>query len=744
MIRSVRITVPLLFLVLGACRQEAPVPRHVRWVPPVGVDIGWWPYGPPMIEGGEIILGVGGRMQVVGAPPGAAVELYRSELGQGRGPCDFPGGICAGILEPELAGSGTADVDGVAQFELDDAPYPDPVELTWQALVLAPDLADVAAFSEPVVRHVGQHPSRAATRFVKVTLQAGLTNTFTAGNTHTGGVAFVDYNNDYWPDLWITNGGGRNDLLYRNEGDGTFTNVSSRIPKPDPNLESAGVGFADIDNDGDLDVMVAVDNQTQMISSVSQPYEGGPNLLWVNNGDGTFTESAAAAGVLDPRGWRNSGSSFEDFDRDGCIDLYLLNWAMAAVPAGDNFDRLLRGNCDGTFTDVTAQTGADGHGRDGLGSFWWDADFDGFPELYVANNSDLLDLPDFDPKDVYYKNLGGVGFEDWTDRTPTVGGDAWAGMGMDVGDIDGDGDWDLYITDVWELPPTPHGNVLYEGSPDGSLSPNRCHDHGLCFGYNSWPANFQDYDNDGWVDLWVGSSVATDPDLLYINTGDGTGRFEVHRQDGWSGHWMRGGGVTDYDGDGAVDVFMWELGGDSSLWRNELPSGRHWIELRLIGTESNAAAIGAVVRTRAAGLVQMRRVSGGDSAHSQADLAVHFGLGGDASAEWVEITWPSGRVHTFEDVPADRFWLVHEDLGLVPGRIVDPTATWDPGAGLLRVSTATNYGGRAKVAADGLGPLLWDATVHRYQAAFPLASPPVSVRLTSDLGGADDVPVEAP
>jgi hypothetical protein len=743
-------------------------PLEIAYEGPHDITLSFYPYEEiPLLDGksGEFILGQdpGGVLIAWTIPPGGAtVELYVSETGQGAGPCTFEGGVCAGILDPVLKATLVAGreqcgtnvtfletFDGAgecARFELPWDMFDSPGTVTWQALVYPPGGEGTPAFTDCLVRHVAVSPLDSHVQIRDATESSGLgTHVETNGNTHAGGVGFVDVNNDYWPDIFIANGGSQENRLFLNNGDGTFTDDSLKVDKPDVmgGVESASVAYADIDNDGDLDIMVPSDNPKLMVTSEPQPYEGGPNLLYVNNGDGTFVENGEAAGVVDPRGWRNSNASFADYDLDGCVDLFLLQWAMAALPAGDNFDRLLRGNCDGTFDDVTHTMPIDPGGRDGLGVFWWDADFDMYPELYVGNNSDDYVLPDFDPRADWYKNDGGV-LRDWHELPDSILSDAWAAMGVDVGDIDGDMDWDFYVTDVWYLQPIPQGNALYLGEDGGkTLSVNKCREHGLCFGYNSWPTNFVDFDNDGWVDLWVGASLPSDPDILYINRGDGTGTFDPHRQPGWTGHIARAGTATDYDGDGRIDVFLWPDNDRAFLYRNDsaLP-GTHWVELRLLGTASNAAAIGARVELTVNGQTQMRKIGGGDSAHSQMDLTVHFGLGPSDVADQIDVFWPSGQVDILTGVAGDTFHLVREGEGLVAPVVTTASAIWNEATSTLLVTATSNYGGRGVIEALGYGPLVWNRPAMRFEAAFPMSIVPLEIELAHGAGATIVVPVE--
>ena len=668
----------------------------------------------------------------------------------------MPEGACPNLLEPfERVAVSTAGEDGQVRFRVDARGFDEPGPIAWQALVFDPEFQNIYTMTEVVVRHVATDVSDAIVTFDMVNREADLDQTATSGNTHTGGVAFVDLNNDLWPDLYISNGADRRNYLYRNNGDGTFTDLSEAVDKPPGSVECAGVKAADIDNDGDIDLLIPVDNKEIMQSSTPQPKEGGPNMIYLNEGNFTFADDpvaqARSAGFADPRGFRNSSAAVADYNLDGCIDVYVTHWAMAAEPGNENFDRLLKGDCAGGFTDVTAEFGVDGKGRDGLVGFWWDADFDRYPELYVGNNSDEDDPPVFEPRDVFYRNrIGeGGGFEEWVDEG--IGYDAWAAMGVDIGDIDADGDWDLYITDVWFLEPVPHGNALYMGEPDGGLSENRCHEWGLCFGYNSWPTNFEDFDNDGWIDVWVGSSLPQDPDMVYLNQQTESGRrFVAQRQQDFRGHIARAGTTADYDGDGDIDIFLFDEGGDSSLWRNNYLEpggdpedlvGKHWIEFKLRGSRSNRAGIGAVLRTEVDGLKMMRRVTGGDSAHSHRMLLVHFGLGEAAQLDRVEITWPmdDGSVQVLENLAANRVWIIDEDQGVIEHAFAEAVATWQEGQ--LQVSTASNYGGRAPIEVAGFGPLAYDAETVLYGGTFAVEAAPAEVELTTSYGASLIVPV---
>jgi hypothetical protein len=477
-----------------------------------------------------------------------------------------------------------------------------------------------------------------------------------------------------------------------------------------------------------------------MVSFEPQDHDGGPNLLFVND-HGTFVESAAASGLLDPRGWRNSDAAFADYDLDGCIDVFLGNWAASAQPVGDNFSRMMHGNCDGTFTDVTAVTGTDGSGRDTLVGFWFDANLDQLPDLYVGNIAHTLDLPNFDPTANFYWNLDGVTFEDQVPvLQPWLGLDAWAAMGADVGDIDHDGDWDLYITDSFQIGTPPHGNPLYLGSPDGTMTPNVCSAHDACGGYNSWPMNFADFNRDTWPDMWIGSSNEDELTLMYLNKGDAT--FEHHEQADFGGFVSRGGSISDYDGDGDVDVFLWAHDGASQLYRNDPTDDHHWVEVKLYGTKSTWDAIGATVYVTTGDLRQMRRVSGGDSAHSQMDSILHFGLDDVSNIDLLEVDWPSGQHQAFTNVGVDDLVRIDEKQGLLVEELEDAEAVWDPALGTLKVRTQSTWGGRTVVHAERMGTLHYDAASRTHVAKIRgVWKMPATVSLSTERGATLEVPV---
>ena len=698
--------------------QPTPVPKPVpttpQWIAPI-----------PVLDVAEMVAGERGAVVLTGAPPGAIGSVWRSTAGEDGVSCDADARCLQLEGGTEWIADLVVDPTGTAGTQ-PEIPAGEPAgPAYYQALVVAPDGSWTP--TNTLLRHVQVPGALARAGFADVTGPSGLDQTFTTGNSHTGGNAWVDVNGDWWPDLFIANGSGVAHALYLNEGDGTFAQISAGIAKPDLAIEDAGVVFGDLDNDGDSDLVIPVDNPFPMSFDVPQPFEGGPNLVYLNNGDGTFVEDGQRLGVHDPRGWRTIAAALADVDRDGWLDLWLGNWAMAQVPPGDNQDRLLMNQGDGTFADAAPMV--DLAGRDALVGLFFDLGSDLTPDLYIGNVAHRFELPDYDPQNELLRNVAGS-LLDATGETPGWGDDAWAAMGADVGDIDNDGDWDLYVTNLWLDTPKPRGNVLYRGAGAG-LTDNVCDAADLCAGYASWPTAFQDFDRDGWVDLWVGTSFIPDPDLLFLNDGDGT--FTPHQVGAFVGNQGRGGSVADYDGDGAMDIFLWRWNQDSRLFRNSARDANHWLELKLLGAVSNRDAIGAEVTAVAGGVAMRRRVTGGDSAHSQGDLAVHFGLGAATEAA-VSVRWPSGITQDLGTLAADRFHAADELGGPIP-EVLAGSASWDAVTGALQIRATSTLRGRSHLNSVPWGAVPWVVSEGAYVLDTTSAADPGLITVTGAAGG---------
>ena len=699
------------------CRKADPERK-----PPAEATDGW-AHPEPEIAVDAIVAGTTAEIGVRPVPEGATVELWVAEAMTKT--CERDAFDCVELVDPvSIPHAPDASGTGVrAQF----AVGPELGPRIFRAQVI--DASGVAVWTEPEQRDVMRPPSETSLAFTDVRRESGVA-VILAGNSHTGGVAWVDVNGDYWPDLFVTNGQGRAHELFRNNGDGTFTSWSEEVIKPDPDIEDAGVWFADIDNDGDSDILVVADSGAPLIPFVTQERPGGPNLLYRNEGDGTFTEVGEAYGVRDPDGDRNMTAGFADWDRDGFVDLYLGQLTMDNEPLGthDDFDRLLRNRGDGTFEDVTSATGVDGMGLDALAAVWFDPNQDGWPDLYVGNASHESDPPLRIHDDAIYLNREGAFEEMARDARSWQGSDLAAPMGFDVGDVDNDGDWDLYVTDWWSSGPVPYGNALYLGQPDGGLSGNQCEALAVCTGFTGWPVSFADLDLDGWIDLYVGVNRLEFPDLVFHNQG---GTLVNQGVAGMGGHASRGGGQADFDGDGDVDLAIWVLDQELRLLRNDSERQGHWLELRLLGTTSNRDAIGAVAKVVTDEHTLMRRVSGGDSAHSQSALTLHFGTGDDEVVD-VEVSWPSGAITKLEDVAVDQFVVVDESVGWLPEALDHGRAVYRSAAGELEIEVQTTYRGRTSPVVDG-APMRWepDQGAGRWTLEVDAAVAPATVQVST-------------
>lgn len=530
-------------------------------------------------------------------------------------------------------------------------------------------------------------------QFVDVAEEAGITIKTTSGGEKKryiveakggGAAAFLDYDNDGWMDIYIVNGSTLegfppgeepHNVLYRNNGDGTFTDVTEEAGVGDTGW-GMGCTAADYDNDGYTDVYVA---------------NFGPNFLYHNNGDGTFTDVTAKAGVGDPR-W-STGTAWGDYDRDGDLDLYVANyvnfdvhnlekyrkvnvWRGIEVMAGPRGlegaeDVFYRNNGDGTFTDVTAEVGLKDLLKGyGFAVLFADYDNDGDLDIFIANDS----VPNY-----LYRNNGDgtfteVGLE--AGVAYSEDGREQAGMGAVFGDYDNDGDLDLFVTNFSD-----DNNTLYRNDGDGFFT-DVAFQSGLgapSLPFVSWGTEFFDYDNDGWKDIFVATGhvypqvdrynfgmTYEERNQLYHNNHDGT--FAEVTDLAGPGMQIkkvsRGAAFGDYDNDGDVDILVLNMGDRPTLLRNEGGNRNHWIKFRTVGTKSNRDGIGSRIWVKAGGLTQMREVYMGSSFLCGNDIRVHFGLGKNDSAELVRIRWPSGLVEEFRDLRADRLYILKEGEGI--------------------------------------------------------------------------------
>jgi len=500
------------------------------------------------------------------------------------------------------------------------------------------------------------------------------------------GAALFDYDNDGDLDALLVNGSTRERIaqggspmlaLYRNDGTGRFTDVtaSSGFTRTGWGM---GACVADVDNDGFDDVYVTA---------------FGPDVLWHNNGNGTFTDATAKAGLGDPR-WSTS-CAFNDYDHDGFVDLYVANYVkfdQKSIPprattancrfmATDVFcgpnrlpgesDILYHNNGNGTFTDVTAKAGIVDPGYYGFGVVFADLTGDGWPDIYVANDS----VPN-----LFFRNTGkGTFVEEGLLAGVAVSGDGrpQAGMGVDAGDYNGDGLPDLVVTNF-----SHDYNTLYENGPPGVFT-DRSYAAGLAVTagpYLGWGVKLVDLDNDGRLDVFIANGhVYPDVDghglgtsyrqrkQVFMNDGR---RFRDATAEIGGGLLLekssRGAAFGDIDNDGDIDVLVINMNERPTLLRNDSPRTNHWVTLQLAGTSSNRDALGARVTVEAGGRRQVMEVRSDGSYLSHSDMRAHVGLGTASRATKVEIKWPSGRVETATNLDADRFYLAREGSGIRP------------------------------------------------------------------------------
>lgn len=446
----------------------------------------------------------------------------------------------------------------------------------------------------------------------------------TARELWGNGAAFFDFDNDGDLDLMVGNGSGAGDWLFRQNADHTFADVAASAGVADPGA-TRGIKFADLDNDGDEDVFVANNN--------------APSRLYRNNGDGTFTGMADA--MLASGTYAMSGA-WGDYDRDGFVDLYVVRRREA--------NQLFHNNGDGTFTDRAPVLGLD-DALAGLEAVWFDYDNDGDADLYLSNDK-------FGGNRLW-SNDGRGAFVDVS--VASRSNVAINSMGVALGDYDGNGFVDIYLTNT----PERFGikNVLLRNNGNGTFD-NVATPLKVFAARYGWGCDFLDCDNDGDLDLYVvnwdvepGAEAARN--LLYQNNGDGTFSDvsdEAGVADAGPGFALA---LADYDDDGLVDMFVGNNGAPSVFYHNVSTGGR-WLKVRTVGTLSNRDGIGARVTITAGGVTQIRDVSGGQSYLCQPSLEVEFGLGGVVVVDEVAVSWPSGIVDRYIDVHSNGTLIATE------------------------------------------------------------------------------------
>ena len=547
------------------------------------------------------------------------------------------------------------------------------------SLVVAPHARGIAANANPVT-------------FIDVARSSGIT--FQHDNaaspekflieTMGSGCAWLDYDQNGLLDLYLVNGAATRlytpahalrSALYRNNGDGTFTDVTAKAGVGAEGLFGMGVAVGDYDNDGFPDLLVL---------------GYGRCLLYHNNGDGTFTDVTQRAGVANSGRWASSAAWF-DYDNDGRLDLVIANYidwspdrnfwcgdhgpGMRSYCHPDDYHgqppTLYHNNGDGTFTDVSKPSGVGAKPGNGLGVLTFDYDNDGWQDIFIANDS----MPNF----LFHNNRDGtfreVGYE--AGVAVSMDGVAEAGMGVDAADTTGNGRMDLIVTHL-DMQLARFYRNLGEGNfDDATLRSKMAY---ATFHMSGFGARFMDYDNDGARDIFMANGHVLDnisryhaevqyaePKLMFRNVGRGVFENVSDRlgADFRLPRVSRGAAIADFDNDGDLDILVNNNGGAPQLLRNDGGNANHWLEILLIGTKSNRDAVGARVRVSTGELVLFDQRKGGLSYQSAQDPRLHFGLGQRDRVDSIEITWPSGEITRLANLKSDQIIAVKEGVGIV-------------------------------------------------------------------------------
>ncbi len=537
-------------------------------------------------------------------------------------------------------------------------------------------------------------------RFTDVAAGAGLAHPVVYGGLHHKdyivetvgcGIAFFDYDNDGWLDILMLCGTrmedpppGATNRLYKNNRDGTFTDVTEKAGLVRTGWASS-VTIGDYNNDGFEDIFITY---------------YGQNVLYRNNGDGTFTDVTRQAGLLYTRNTRwGSGCTFVDYNRDGHLDLFVANYVdlnlhklpkpgenpycnfkgvpvncgPRGLPMGRNY--LYRNQGDGTFQEVTVANGiSKATSTYAMTAVAADFDSDGWTDFYVASDST--------PSLLFRNQHNGTFLEEGVERGVGLSNDGMeqAGMGVAVGDFNLDGNLDIFKTHFSD-----DTSVLYQNDSGGNFTDVTI-GAGLAVEtrYISWGTGFADFDNDGWPDLAVVTgSVYPEvearfpeyplktPRIIFRNLGNG--KFEELIDEAGPGisalHCSRGCAFGDFDNDGDVDMVVVNLNEPPSLLRNDVRGHGNWLKVLLVGTKSNRSAIGSRIIAKYGGKTQVQAVMAQSSFYSVSDKRLHFGLGESTQAD-LEIHWTNGLIERVKDVQANRLVTIKETSGVIKSELL--------------------------------------------------------------------------